>query len=990
MGEISVSATKRLDWLAGGGEMGRFIAAHDWSATHLGPIESWPQGLRTTVSLCLASNFPINIIWGDGHNQIYNDGYRVVCGDVHPRAMGEDYRVTWASAWPAIGQPFERALTGETTYLENQRMFLERNGYEEETFFTFSLSPIRNEAGKVVGLFHPVTETTSSILAERRVRALRDIADGAGRARVFDEACELLLAALETHVFDVPFALLYVTTSDCASARLRGVRGIQPGASFAADAVGLGDAGVRAVWPLEEAARGGRAHRVADVAARFGELVARVYPEPISTAFVLPLRSAGSDAPLAYLVVGASPRLPLDETYSGFVEMLGAAASAALGNARAYESERSRAEQLAELDRAKTAFFSNVSHELRTPLTLILGPLEDALGDSPRALRDESLESVHRNALRLLRLVNSLLDFSRVEAGRLESRYQATDLSVLTGGLAGSFQSLVESAGLKLRVDCPPLPEPVYVDRSQWEKIVLNLLSNAFKFTFAGEITVRLRAKDGHVELSVKDTGTGIPAEALPKIFDRFHRVDGARSRSFEGTGIGLALVRELVAQHGGAVRVESAVDQGTEFVVTIPMGSDHLAKERVSAAGDLVANAIGATPFLLEATQWAPEERRGPADEAPRSRSAARLLIADDNADMRAYLVKLLAPRWTVDAVGDGQAALESVLESPPDLLISDVMMPKMDGIALLRALRANPKTRTIPILLLSARAGEEALVSGLDTGADDYLVKPFSARELVTRIQTHLELARTRRAAESAATELAETRAALLADLERKNADLEAFSYSVSHDLRAPLRSVDGFSNALLEEHVHQLDATGQGYLRRVLEAAKRMNALIDDLIELSRVTNAELQLQAVDLTRVGARIARRLAMAYPTRDVAWTVDEGLVADVDPRLAEILLENLLGNAWKFTGKTPSPRVTLGAEERDGARVFSVKDNGAGFDEAYASRLFAPFQRLHSAAEFPGTGIGLATVRRIVERHGGRVWAEAKVGAGAAVYWTF
>src|SRR4051812_18368162 len=181
---------RKLEWLAGGGEMANVIASIDWSRSPLGPIETWPQSLRTTVSLCLGSNFPINIIWGDGHNQIYNDGYRIVCGDVHPRAMGEDYRVTWASAWPAIGEPFERALAGETSYLENQRMFLERNGYPEETFFTFSLSPIRDESGKVVGLFHPVTETTATMLGERRTRALRDIADAAGNALALEAACE--------------------------------------------------------------------------------------------------------------------------------------------------------------------------------------------------------------------------------------------------------------------------------------------------------------------------------------------------------------------------------------------------------------------------------------------------------------------------------------------------------------------------------------------------------------------------------------------------------------------------------------------------------------------------------------------------------------------------------------------------------------------------------------------------------------------------------
>jgi light-regulated signal transduction histidine kinase (bacteriophytochrome) len=317
--------------------------------------------------------------------------------------------------------------------------------------------------------------------------------------------------------------------------------------------------------------------------------------------------------------------------------------------------------------------------------------------------------------------------------------------------------------------------------------------------------------------------------------------------------------------------------------------------------------------------------------------------------------------------------------------------MMPRMDGVGLLRALRGNEKTRTIPIVLLSARAGEEAMVSGLETGADDYLVKPFSARELISRVGTHLELARLRRGATEAATELAEMRAALLEDLDRKNKNLETFSYSVSHDLRAPLRSIDGFSQALLEEYGAQLGATGQDYLRRVRSSAQRMSELIDDLLKLSRVERTELQRESVDLSRLGRRVGDVLARSAPDRSVTFVVEHGLVAEGDARLIQILLENLLGNAWKFTTKTTSPGVEFGSLQKEGPTTFYVKDNGAGFDPEYAGRLFAPFQRLHSDDDFPGTGtgIGLATVSRIVNRHGGRLWAEGRIDGGAAVYFT-
>ncbi len=421
--------------------------------------------------------------------------------------------------------------------------------------------------------------------------------------------------------------------------------------------------------------------------------------------------------------------------------------------------------KLGELDAAKTAFFSNVSHEFRTPLTLMLGPIEDALQQEPASLDGEALRLVHRSAVRLLRLVNSLLDFSRLEAGRLRARFEPTDLAQMTAGLAGSFQSLVESAGMSLVVDCPPLREPVYVDPSQWEKIVSNLLSNAFKFTLEGEIAVRLRERDNVVDLMISDTGTGIPEHEVPRVFERFHRVEGSRGRSFEGTGIGLALVHELVGLHGGSIGVESVAGRGTTFTVTIPLGSAHLPQDRI-ATDATGGRSGGAAASALEASQWisgstpaaAPEQ---PTKDAPTERE--RILVVDDNADMLNYVISLLEPHYCVDSAADGEAALALVETVAPDLILTDVTMPRMDGIALLRALRASPATRSIPLILLSARAGEEAVVEGLETGADDYLLKPFSARELLTRVRAHLDTARARtsalRASETRLRRLAES---------------------------------------------------------------------------------------------------------------------------------------------------------------------------------------------------------------------------------------
>ncbi|MDQ2641882.1 MAG: ATP-binding protein, partial [Pseudomonadota bacterium] len=437
-------------------------------------------------------------------------------------------------------------------------------------------------------------------------------------------------------------------------------------------------------------------------------------------------------------------------------------------------------ERLAELDAAKTAFFSNISHEFRTPLTLMLGPLEDELAeqdgveDSGRRLR---LETVHRNALRLLRLVNSLLDFSRIEAGRMKALFEPVDLAAVTAELASSFRSAIERGGLKLEVDCPPLPQAVYVDRGMWEKIVLNLLSNAFKHTFSGGIAVRLHGSGSTVTLQVRDTGVGIAAQEIPRLFERFHRVEGSASRTHEGTGIGLSLVRELVQQHGGTVRVESTPGQGSCFIVTLQAGHAHLPQDKVGGAGTGRASPALAEAFVQEAQQWLPESAPAqPAEDAGAAKP--RVLWADDNHDMRDYVTRLLSPTYHVVAAPDGQAALEAALADPPDLVLTDLMMPRLDGFGLLKALRGNETTRRLPVILLSARAGEESALEGLDAGADDYLVKPFSSRELLARVRTHMELARQRRAWESSleekvrerTTELLESTTALTAENARR----------------------------------------------------------------------------------------------------------------------------------------------------------------------------------------------------------------------------
>jgi signal transduction histidine kinase/DNA-binding response OmpR family regulator len=745
--------------------MGELIRSKDWSTTPLGPIETWSTSLRMMVSFLLANRFPLLLWWGPQYLSIYNDAYRPVLGNKHPNALGLPVSECWSEIWhilqPLIDAPFNG---GPATWMEDLELYINRHGFIEETHFTVAYSPVPDETAPrgIGGVLATVHEITEKVIGERRMQLLSDLGLRVAEGKTAETACEIAAETLADHPKDIPFVLLYLLDADGRQAHLAGAAGVAIGDAVSPITVELTGANVTAdCWPLADAVRREASVVVEDLEQRFVDIPAGPWSDRPRTAVVVPIRSTKAHQLAGLLVAGVSARLSLDHLYLSFLDLVASQVATVIANARSYEEERRRAEALAEIDRAKTAFFSNVSHEFRTPLTLMLGPLEGLIKDpgiaAVPAEQRKQLDVAYRNSLRLLRLVNTLLDFSRIEAGRVQARYQPTDLAALTVDLGSQFRSATERAGLFLELDCPPLPQPVFVDRDMWEKVVLNLLSNAFKFTFEGGITVALRADGGQAELTVRDTGVGIPAHELPRLFERFHRVEGSRGRTHEGTGIGLALVHELAKLHGGAVRVESAPGAGSAFIVTIPFGRAHLPADRVQANDYLVSTALGSQPFIEEALRWlawqpdspatAPPGDFGPVAVSGAHDSGGSILLADDNADMRDYVARLLAPFYEVRTAADGLEALCEIRRSRPDLLLSDVMMPQLDGFGLVREIRADPALADLPVILLSGRAGEEESVQGLEAGADDYLVKPFGARELVARIAAMFKMARIRR---------------------------------------------------------------------------------------------------------------------------------------------------------------------------------------------------------------------------------------------------
>jgi signal transduction histidine kinase len=974
---------------AEGGETAAIIRAKDWSPTPVGPMASWPQSLKTALSICLGSKQPMFVWWrtGEALTIFYNDAYIPIAGTKHPDQIGSDPRSPkgWAEMWPYLESLVEQVFReGTANWSENLLLpFYRDESFLEEAYFSFSYSPVTGESGRVEGVYCATSETTRQVLGERRLKLLRLLGTGAAFSStvgVAKHAAEHLGGSRN----DLPFALLYLVDADGRHASLASAAAIAGGTEASPERIALAeDAG--SLWPLAELYKAPQVKRVRGLRRLepVRALPTDAWSEPPDEAVVFPIESPGQEHLAGFLVLGLSPRLRFNSDYESFLNLVAGHVATNLTNAHAVEAERQRAQELAELDRAKTAFFSNVSHEFRTPLTLMLGPTEDALASPERALRGADLETVHRNELRLLKLVNTLLDFSRIEAGRVQAAYEPADLSTLTRDLASAFRSTVERAGLRLAVDCPPLPEPVWVDHEMWEKVVLNLLSNAFKFTFEGEISVGLQWREGRAELSVRDTGSGIPEAELPHLFKRFHRVEGTRGRSYEGSGIGLALVQELVKLHGGDIRVDSALGRGTTFVVSVPAGSAHLPPERLHAQKTLVSTGTRAEAFVREASSWAPSPAPGTLDTAPRAEARldgspeaqrapleGHVLVADDNADMRDYVQRLLVSRFTVEAVPDGLAALEAVRVRPPDLVLSDVMMPRLDGFGLLHALKADTRTVHIPVILLSARAGEEARIEGLRAGADDYMVKPFSARELVARVESTVKVARANREAE--------------AQQQRRVEFEQQLVGIVSHDLRNPLNAIQLSAANLLRRG--GLEALALKGVVRIQSSADRAVRLVRDLLDFTRARLGEgipVTRTRLDFHEVVDRSVEEVRSAFPGREVPFHAEGSGHGEWDgDRIAQVV-HNLATNALKYSPEGTPVRVASRAV--DGEVRLEVHNAGEPIAPELLPNLFKPLQRgVQEDSQKSGSiGLGLFIVDQIVRAHGGHVSVSSSAPEG-------
>lgn len=972
-------------------EMARLIAEKDWSQTSIGPAQNWSPALRMVVSMLLANRFPLLLWWGSDYIQIYNDAYRPIPGTKHPNSLGQPARECWAEIWhilkPLIDTPFHG---GPPTWIEDLELEPHRSQFPEETHFTVAYSPVPDDTvpSGIGGVLATVHEITTKVIGERRLGLLRDLAARATEGRTAEEACSIAAEIFSQYPKDLPFLILYLVDAEHKHARVVGSAGVATDHPASPSSIELSQDAADPWSPFANLALRQNSIVVVDnLHSRLSNVPPGPWSDPPSTAVIVPIPAAKSGDLRGFLISGVSARLEFDENYRTFFQLIALQIATGISNAEAYEHERRRAEALAEIDRAKTAFFSNVSHEFRTPLTLMLDPLQDLLSRRNEQLSpgvQAQLELVSRNGARLLRLVNTLLDFSRIEAGRVQAVYEPTDLAAFTTELASVFRSATEKAGLRLTVDCRNLGQPVFVDRDMWEKIILNLISNAFKFTFDGEIEITVNRVGDGAELRVRDTGVGIPADAMPKLFERFHRVPNTRSRTHEGTGIGLALVQELVRLHGGSINVESTVDQGTTFIVSIPFGPDHLPKDQIGGSRTLSPTSVGTEPFLQEALRWLPassdvieSSHHGdvlPAPCSPASEFRARILIADDNADMRQYLARLLAKHYTVETAPDGKLALSKARERPPDLVLSDIMMPEFDGFELLKHLRSDERTRSIPVVLLSARAGEESRVEGLEAGADDYLVKPFSARELLARIGARLEIARLQKETEA---RLRANQAELEREVDERTRELFNASQQL-RELSARILQAQDEERRRLARELH--DGVGQLLAAASIEIANVV-ASTDPTSGLEKtISNLESIIQQVNqdirtmsyllypplLDEIGLKSAleeyvygfaqrSRIDVALHIGDNVTRLERGLELCLF-RIVQESLTNVLRHA-----ESPTAVIDIGCD--DATLTLAIRDHGKGM----SPEKFAEIQT-------KGSGVGIRGMRERVRHFGGEM----------------
>ncbi|WP_061248285.1 hybrid histidine kinase/response regulator LvrA [Leptospira alstonii] len=622
--------------------------------------------------------------------------------------------------------------------------------------------------------------------------------------------------------------------------------------------------------------------------------------------------------------------------------------------------------RLFDMDQLKSQFFANVSHELRTPLTLIIGSTRTLLKDQGIASTQRAhLETIERNSYTLLKHVNDLLDLSKLESGKMTLKYSNANLSDVIRFIAAHFDIIAKERNIDFVLSIPE-NFPIQMDVSKVERIVLNLFSNAFKFVpDSGKIHCALKTEGVMASIYVADNGPGVPVHLRDQIFEKFRQGEEGDSRTFGGTGLGLAIAKEFANLHMGSIGVSDSILGGALFKVQIPIYAPIQIEDRQQSIGTEEL-----TPALISDINKL-QKNRIETQEPSTFYNRPKVLIVEDNAEMRKYVFDTLSADFNLWIAVDGKEGLEKAILEKPDIIVTDIMMPVMSGDQMVKEIRKIPELSGTYILFLSAKSDQNFRVKLLQEGAHDYLIKPFTPEELSVKVHNF-----------AASKKTIET-------LEVANKDMESFSYSVSHDLRAPILGIDGFIRIILEDFSETMDSEVLRLLKIVQKNVFYMNNLIQDLLNFHKVSKIDMTSRIVDINRMVEESITTVLQNYPKKDYSFQVEKLPNAFANGSALKQVWINLISNAVKYSSTREYPVIKIGFKEVDGFNVYFVEDNGVGFNKAYSTRLFKVFQRLHTQEEFEGTGVGLAIVSRIVQRHGGQVFAEGEVNRGAKFSFT-
>jgi signal transduction histidine kinase len=634
-------------------------------------------------------------------------------------------------------------------------------------------------------------------------------------------------------------------------------------------------------------------------------------------------------------------------------------------------------QKLIETEKLKTEFFSNVSHELRTPLTLIISPLESIMQgklSSNPSEQKQAMQIMHHNSIRLLQMITGLLDFSKMEAGKLPVNREPTNLTALTELIVADFKPLANQKDIKLELQFENIDHHVDLDRYLYERILFNLLSNAIKFTPKGgsvhvKVGIKLNLEDDMLILSVKDTGCGISESDQKNLFQKFRQLEGSSTRRFEGSGLGLALVKEIATLLNGHVSITSQPHHGSTF--EIKFAAPRSAVTRPSAPE---------RPHQLSTMA----ELRSDSESIllPKNgNSLPKVLIAEDNAELVFYISTLLKDFCQLKSARNGHAALEIARTWKPDIILSDIMMPDKDGLTLCREIKADHSLSQTNFIILTALTNRESLLKGWEAGTDEYLYKPFHPEELVTRVRTMLRAIKDRKSKE-------ELLAKKNRDLIRSNSELQQFAYVASHDLQEPLRMVTNYTQLLVNHSLVKSAQEAEEFVSYILEGTSRMQHLIEDLLSYAKIDRVEQRPEEVCLNQVMKEVLENLKASAENAHARITFDSLPTVHTNKIQMVQLFQNLISNALKFHGKE-DPHIHISAAQKNSRWEFAVQDNGIGIEPQYREKIFAIFQRLHSRSEYPGTGIGLAICKKIVETNEGHIWVDSEAGKGSTFYFS-